>query len=102
MPLRFEVPEIGDSTQIVSGSTRATEDPVGLDIARTTAQVIDVSGLLKEGFSFQTGAGGISLAVAGFMQERMNEKDIKGSFAAGGITGKIVEMLGGRAVSFAL
>jgi citrate lyase subunit alpha/citrate CoA-transferase len=88
-----EVPEIGDSSQIVSGSTRVTEDPVGLDIARTTAQVIDVSGLLKEGFSFQTGAGGISLAVAGFVQERMNEKDIKGSFAAGGITGKIVEML---------
>jgi citrate lyase subunit alpha/citrate CoA-transferase len=27
------------------------------------------------------------------VQERMNEKDIKGSFAAGGITGKIVEML---------
>jgi citrate lyase subunit alpha / citrate CoA-transferase len=88
-----EVQEIGDSSQIVSGSTRVTEDPVGLDIARTAAKVIEVSGLLKDGFSFQTGAGGISLAVAGFVQDLMQEKGIKGSFAAGGITGKIVDML---------
>ncbi|WP_242539930.1 citrate lyase subunit alpha [Trinickia mobilis] len=87
------VPEIGDAAQIVSGSTRVTEDPAGLEIARAASQVIEVSGLLEDGFSFQTGAGGISLAVAKFVQERMQSKKIQGSFAAGGITGTIVEML---------
>jgi citrate lyase subunit alpha/citrate CoA-transferase len=87
------VPEIGDASQIVSGSTRVTEDPAGLEIARVASQIIDVSGLLKDGFSFQTGAGGISLAVAKFVQECMQSKKIQGSFAAGGVTGTIVEML---------
>jgi citrate lyase subunit alpha/citrate CoA-transferase len=87
------VPEIGDASQIVSGSTQVTDNPIGLDIARTAAQVIEVAGLLKDGFSFQTGAGGISLAVARYIQQRMQDKQIQGSFAAGGITGQIVEML---------
>jgi citrate lyase subunit alpha/citrate CoA-transferase len=87
------VPEIGDATQIVSGSTRVTEESAGLEIARVASQIIDVSGLLTDGFSFQTGAGGISLAVAKFVQERMKSKKVRGSFAAGGITGTIVEML---------
>jgi citrate lyase subunit alpha/citrate CoA-transferase len=87
------VSEIGDDTQIVSGSTRITEDPVGIEIARVAASVIDASGLLINGFSFQTGAGGISLAVAKHVEARMRSKSVKGSFAAGGITGTIVEML---------
>jgi citrate lyase subunit alpha/citrate CoA-transferase len=87
------VPEIGDASQIVSGSTRVTEDPVGLQIAQTAAAVIDASGLLVDGFSFQTGAGGISLAVAKYVGQLMRDKHVQGSFAAGGITGQIVDML---------
>ncbi|WP_244196905.1 citrate lyase subunit alpha [Paraburkholderia hospita] len=87
------VPSIGDATRIVSGSTRVTEDPVGLSIAQCAADIIDASGLLKEGFSFQTGAGGVSLAVSQFMRQRMTEQHIVGSFASGGITGHLVDML---------
>jgi citrate lyase subunit alpha/citrate CoA-transferase len=47
---------------------------------------------LKDGFSFQTGAGGTTLAVAAYVKEMMKNKNIKGSFAAGGTTGYIVEM----------
>nr|WP_281178161.1 citrate lyase subunit alpha [Thermovenabulum gondwanense] len=87
-----KVDAIGDPKGIVSGTTRITKDPVGLKIAKLAAQLIDESGLLKDGFSFQTGAGGTSLAVAAYVKDIMKRKNIKGSFAAGGITGYIVEM----------
>ncbi|GAA0181037.1 citrate lyase subunit alpha [Clostridium sediminicola] len=84
---------IGDPAGIVSGTTKITKDPVGLKIAQNTAKVIEASGLLKDGISFQTGAGGVSLAVAAELKDKMKEKNIIGSFAAGGVTGYIVEML---------
>lgn len=87
------VPSIGDPEGIVSGTTRITKDPVGLRIAKTAADVICASGLLKEGMSFQTGAGGISLAVAAELKTMMKDMGITGSFAAGGITGYLVDML---------
>lgn len=83
---------IGDPKGIVSGTTRITKDPVGLRIAKTASKVIEASGLLKDGFSFQTGAGGTSLAVASFLKDAMKKGGIKGSFAAGGTTGYIVDM----------
>lgn len=41
----------------------------------------------------QTGAGGTSLAVAGYIRNIMIQNNIHGSFASGGITGYFVEML---------
>jgi citrate lyase subunit alpha / citrate CoA-transferase len=87
-----KVDSIGDPKGIVSGTTKITKDPVGLKIAKMTSKVIEASGLLKDGFSFQTGAGGTSLAVAAYVKDMMKAKNIKGSFAAGGITGYMVEM----------
>ena len=87
------VDEIGDAAGIVSGTTKITRDPVGLVMAETAAKVIAASGLLKDGFSFQTGAGGASLAAAGFLRERMKREKIIGSFGLGGITGYMVDML---------
>jgi len=83
----------GDPKGIVSGTTKITKDPVGLKIAAMAAKVIEAAGLLKNGFSFQTGAGGVSLAVAHFVRQRMEQEHIIGSFALGGITGYMVEML---------
>ena len=91
--------EIGDPRGIVSGTTTITRDPVGLIMARDAADVIKYSGLLKEGFSFQTGAGGASLAAAKFLMDIMLEEKIRGSFGLGGITGYMVDML--RAGCFA-
>ena len=85
--------EIGDPRGIVSGTTTITRDPVGLIMARDAADVIKYSGLLKEGFSFQTGAGGESLAAAKFLMDIMLEEKIRGSFGLGGITGYMVDML---------
>lgn len=87
------VESIGDPKGIVSGTTRITRDPVGLLIARYAAEVIRHSGLLKDGFSFQTGAGGASLAVTRYLAPIMKELGVKGSFGLGGITGYMVDML---------
>ncbi|MBQ6875090.1 MAG: citrate lyase subunit alpha [Lachnospiraceae bacterium] len=88
-----EVDAIGDPKGIVSGTTQITRDPVGLVMASHAAKVIEASGLLKDGFSFQTGAGGASLAAAKFLKEIMLKKQIQGSFGLGGITGYMVDML---------
>jgi len=88
-----KVDSIGDPAGIVSGTTRVTRDPIGHVIARYAAEVIQASGLLKEGISFQTGAGGASLATALYLKQKMLEKGIKGSFGMGGITGFFVDML---------
>ena len=88
-----KVDEIGDPKGIMSGTTRITRDPVGLVMADMAAKVIQASGLLKDGFSFQTGAGGASLAAAASLKKIMLEEKIAGSFALGGITGYLVDML---------
>ena len=87
------VDAIGNPKGIVSGTTRITRDPVGLVMAGYAARAIEASGLLKDGFSFQTGAGGASLAAAKFLKEIMLREGIQGSYGLGGITGYMVDML---------
>lgn len=89
----LKVDSIGDKNGIVSGTTKVTKDPVGLKIAKDTLNVMKASGLLKDGFSYQSGAGGISLAVTDFLRDYMIKENIKGSFASGGITGYLTDML---------
>ena len=87
------VDAIGNPQGIVSGTTKITRDPVGLVMAERAVEVIRHSGLLKDSFSFQTGAGGASLAAAKFLMDVMVRENIRGSFASGGITGYLVDML---------
>jgi citrate lyase subunit alpha/citrate CoA-transferase len=86
------VEKIGDPAGIMSGATRFTSNPKELLIAEAAANVIKASGRLVDGFSFQTGTGGASLAVTRFLRERMIAQKITASFALGGITGSIVEL----------
>ena len=87
------VDSIGNPKGIVSGTTKITRDPVGLSMAMTAVDVIKASGLLKDGFSFQTGAGGASLAAAKYLKDVMLAEGIHGSFGLGGITVYMVDML---------
>ena len=88
-----QVEAIGNPRGIVSGTTKITRDPVGLVMASYAAKVIEASGLLKDGFCFQTGAGGASLAAAKFLKDIMLRKKIQGGVALGGITSYLVQML---------
>ncbi len=87
-----QVDTIGNPKGIVSGATRYTKNPRELLIAKYAAAAIEASGYFVPGFSMQCGTGGASLAVARFIREKMIEKDIKASFALGGITEQFVEM----------
>ncbi len=88
-----EVEAIGDTSLIATGATRVTKNPMDLLIAKKAAEVLVATGLVKEGFSFQAGSGGASLAVCKFLREYMIDNNIKGSFAAGGITAYLVKLL---------
>jgi citrate lyase subunit alpha/citrate CoA-transferase len=85
--------KIGNQAGIVSGTTKITKDPIGLVIARNTAFLLDELGLLENGFSMQTGAGGTSLAVASYVRKIMLKKGIRAKFGCGGITSYFVKML---------
>lgn len=85
--------EIGDPSLISSGAARVTKNPLELEIAENAAKVLIHSGYIKNGFSFQAGTGGASLAVVKFLKEYMEENNIIGSFASGGISSYLVNML---------
>ena len=88
-----EVDSLGDSSKIVSGTTQVTKSPDRLLIAEYLAQFVEEAGIMKDGFSFQAGAGGTTLAFAIFLKERMKKKGIKARFIRGGSTKYLVEML---------
>lgn len=89
----LEVESIGDPSKIVSGTTQLPKSPTQLLIAELTARFIEATGIMREGFSFQAGAGGISLAATVFLAQRMRARGIKASFAHGGATGILVGLL---------
>jgi citrate lyase subunit alpha/citrate CoA-transferase len=89
----IQINQIGDSKGIISGTTKLTKDPIGLKIAKECSMVLDYLGVIKNGFSMQTGAGKTSLAVVKYVRDIMIAKGIKGSFASGGITSSYVQML---------
>ena len=87
-----KVDQIGDPAKIGAGAARMTKNPRDLMIAKRAADVMAASRLFREGFSFQTGAGAISIACTNYLAARMEEKGIRASFALGGMTANIVEM----------
>ncbi|MFC1480913.1 citrate lyase subunit alpha [Candidatus Neomarinimicrobiota bacterium] len=88
-----EIDKVGEPGKIVSGTTELTKSPDRLYIAELTAQFIKAAGILKDGFSFQAGAGGTALAFAIFLKEMMKDDNIKARFIRGGSTKYLVEML---------
>lgn len=88
-----QVDSLGDPSKIVSGTTEITKSPDRLLIAEYVAQFMEDAGIMKNGFSFQAGAGGTNLAFAVYLKERMKEKGIKARFIRGGSTKYLVEML---------
>ncbi len=88
-----EVPSLGDPSKIVSGTTRVTKSPDRLLIAEYIAQFVEAAGFIKDGFSFQAGAGGINLAFLEFLKAKMKQKGVKARFVRGGSTKYLVEML---------
>jgi citrate lyase subunit alpha/citrate CoA-transferase len=88
-----EVESIGDPSKIVSGTTQITKSPERQLIAEYVARFIHDSGIMRDGFSFQAGAGGIALAFVAHLKNMMKEAGVKARFVRGGSTQFLVDML---------
>lgn len=88
-----EVESIGDPTQIVSGTTRITQSPDRRRIAELAARFCAEADIMRDGFSFQAGAGGTTLAFAMYLADLMRAAGVTARFARGGSTQHMVEML---------
>jgi citrate lyase subunit alpha/citrate CoA-transferase len=87
------VDKVGIPEKIVSGTTEVTRSPDRLLIAELTARFCEVAGIIRDGFSFQAGAGGTALSIGNFFGDIMRKKGIKARFARGGSNKYLVNML---------
>nr|MCU0225927.1 citrate lyase subunit alpha [Acidobacteriota bacterium] len=78
----FVVPvdSIGDPSKIVSGTTEVTKSPDRLLIAEYVARFIRDAGIMRDGFSFQAGAGGTALAFVPMLAQMMREAGVTAGF----------------------
>lgn len=88
-----EVPSIGDPSKIVSGTTQITRSPDRLRIAEFVARFLRDTGIMRNGFSFQAGAGGIALAFVDYLRQCMREAGVRARFVRGGSTRCLVDLL---------
>jgi citrate lyase subunit alpha/citrate CoA-transferase len=97
-----EVPSIGDPAKIVSGTTQITRSPDRLRIAEMVARFLRDSGIMRDGFSFQAGAGGIALAFVDYLARMMREAGVKAGFVRGGSTRYLVDLLNEGLIGYIL
>ncbi len=86
------VDAIGDPARIATKEARLTENPRELMMAEDVARVIAATEHFRDGFTFQTGVGGPSLAVTRFLEDRMTERGITMRFALGGTSSAICRL----------
>ncbi len=87
------VDEIGIPEKIATGAAKPTTDMRKLMMADYCTQVVINTPYFKDGFSYQTGVGGASLASANSLAKIMEERGIKMGFAVGGMSKGMVDML---------
>lgn len=97
-----EVDSIGDPSKIVSGTTRVTQSPDRRRIAELAARFCAEAGIMRDGFSFQAGAGGTTLAFAIYLRDLMRSAGVTARFARGGSNQYMVEMLDEGLVDYIL
>ncbi len=97
-----EVEKVGEPEKIISGTTQITKSPDRLLLAEMTAKFCYEAGILKDGFSFQAGAGGTALAVGKYFADIMKAKNIKARFARGGSNKYLTDMLDEGLVDYIL
>ncbi|MBN2681582.1 MAG: citrate lyase subunit alpha [Bacteroidales bacterium] len=88
-----EVDQVGIAEKIVSGTTEITKSPDRLLIAELTSKFCDEAGMVKDGFSYQAGAGGTALSIGIFFEEILRERNIKARFIRAGSNKYPVKML---------
>lgn len=87
------VDQIGIPEKIATGAAKPTTDLKKLMMAEYCTQFVVNAPYFKDGFSYQTGVGGASIASAISLGKIMKERGVKMGFAVGGMSKPMVEML---------
>jgi citrate lyase subunit alpha/citrate CoA-transferase len=96
------VDQVGNPEKIISGTTQITKSPDRLLIAEMTADFCDQAGIVKDGFSYQAGAGGTALSIGIYFSEMLKERKIKARFIRAGSNKYPVQMLEDGLVDYIL
>ncbi|MFV0361795.1 MAG: citrate lyase subunit alpha [Suipraeoptans sp.] len=89
----IEVDEIGDPEKIATGAAKPTTDMRKLMMADYCTQFVVNTPYFKEGFSYQTGVGGASIASTISLSKIMKEKNVRMGFGVGGLTKPMCDLL---------
>ncbi len=87
------VDEIGNPAKIATGAAKPTTDMRKLRMAEYCTQVVVNTPYFKDGFSYQTGVGGASIASTISLTKIMEERGIRMGFGVGGITTPMSNLL---------
>ena len=96
------VDQVGIPEKIISGTTQITKSPDRLMIAEMTAKFCDQAGIVKDGFSYQAGAGGTALSIGIYFAEMLKERKMKARFIRAGSNKYPVQMLEDGLVDYIL
>ena len=88
-----EVDEIGDPKKIATGAAKPTTDMRKLMMADYCTQFVVNTPYFKDGFSYQTGVGGASIASTISLAKIMKERNIRMRFGVGGLTKPMCDLL---------
>ena len=87
------VDSIGIPEKIATGAAKPTTDQRKLMMAEYCTQVVVNTPYFKDGFSYQTGVGGASIASTISLTRIMKERGIKMGFGVGGLTKPMCDLL---------
>ena len=87
------VDEIGNPAKIATGAAKPTTDVRKIMMADYCTQFVINTPYFKDGFTYQTGVGGASIASTISLGEIMKERGIKMKFGVGGIAGPMCKLL---------
>ena len=87
------VDEIGNPDKIATGAAKPTTDMRKLMMADYCTQFVVNSPYFKDGFSYQTGVGGASIASTISLSKIMKERNIRMKFGVGGLTKPMCDLL---------
>ena len=88
-----EVDQIGDPKKIATGAKKPTTDMRKLMMADYCTQFVVNTPYFKDGFSYQTGVGGASIASTISLAKVMKERNIRMRFGVGGLTKPMCDLL---------
>ena len=87
------VDEIGNPAKIATGAAKPTTDVRKIMMAEYCTQFVINTPYFKDGFTYQTGVGGASIASTISLGKIMKERGIKMKFGVGGIAGPMCKLL---------